>query len=93
MPTRSSGADDALEELALSIRRNGLIERFSVSRLRHDAPWAHLKVMTSDATAAYIGSANITAAGLAGRNLELGVLVNGHNVAVIDQLLDDYREV
>ena len=93
MPTRSSSADDALEGLTLSIRRNGSVDRFSVSRLRRDAPWAHLKVMTSDAAAAYIGSANITAAGLAGRNLELGVLVRGRNVAAIDQLLDAYREV
>ena len=58
-----------------------------------DAPFAHLKVMTVDRSAAYIGSANITAAGLAGRNLELGVLVRGPQVAVIDDILDLYQRV
>lgn len=57
-----------------------------------EAPFAHLKVMVVDARAAYIGSANITAAGLAGRNLELGVLVRGDQVAVIDRILDLYQQ-
>jgi phosphatidylserine/phosphatidylglycerophosphate/cardiolipin synthase-like enzyme len=48
--------------------------------------------MVVDGSAAYIGSANITAAGLAGRNLELGVLVRGSQVAVIDRILDFYQE-
>jgi phosphatidylserine/phosphatidylglycerophosphate/cardiolipin synthase-like enzyme len=48
--------------------------------------------MVVDAKAAYIGSANITAAGLAGRNLELGVLVRGDQVAVIDKILDLYQQ-
>jgi hypothetical protein len=49
--------------------------------------------MTSDSIAAYIGSANVTGAGIAGRNLELGVLVRGARVAVVEQILDLYREV
>jgi phosphatidylserine/phosphatidylglycerophosphate/cardiolipin synthase-like enzyme len=56
-----------------------------------DAPFSHLKVMVVDASTAYIGSANITAAGLAGRNLELGVLVRGGRVDLIDRILDLYR--
>jgi phosphatidylserine/phosphatidylglycerophosphate/cardiolipin synthase-like enzyme len=47
--------------------------------------------MVVDASTAYIGSANITAAGLAGRNLELGVLVRGARVDLIDRILDLYQ--
>ena len=39
----------------------------------------------------HVGSANITAAGLAGRNLELGVVVYGAHVSVIDRILDLYQ--
>jgi len=92
LPTRSTHADDALSDLEQTIRRNGSIDHFRVSRLRLDAPWAHLKVMTSDSAAAYIGSANITGAGLAGPNLELGVLVRGRNVPAIEQVLDLFRK-
>ena len=92
LPTRSSQADDALNELETSIVRAGSHDHFQLSRLRPDAPWAHLKVLTSDATAACIGSANVTGAGLAGRNLELGVLVRGAGVRVVEQVLDIYRE-
>jgi len=92
LPTRSPHADDALDELEATIRRGGTIGNFQISRLRFDAPWAHLKVMTSDSIAAYIGSANITGAGIAGRNLELGVLVRGPTVVVVEQILDLYRK-
>lgn len=61
-------------------------------RAAPDAPFAHLKVMVVDGAAAYIGSANITAAGLAGGNLELGVLVRGRQVNVIDGILSLYLE-
>lgn len=92
LPTRSTHADDAIDELQETIRRTGAIARFRRSRLRFDAPWAHLKVMTSDSIAAYIGSANVTGAGIAGHNLELGVLVRGSTVAVVEEILDMYRE-
>jgi phosphatidylserine/phosphatidylglycerophosphate/cardiolipin synthase-like enzyme len=92
LPTRSTHADDALDELEATIRRDGAIENLRISRLRFDAPWAHLKVMTSDGVAAYIGSANVTGAGLAGHNLELGVLVRGPDVGVVEKILDLFRE-
>ena len=92
LPTRSTHADDALDELEGIIRRSGSLGNFGVSRLRFDAPWAHLKVLTSDSVAAYIGSANVTRAGMAGQNLELGVLVRGATVAVVEQILDLFRE-
>jgi phosphatidylserine/phosphatidylglycerophosphate/cardiolipin synthase-like enzyme len=91
-PTRSTHSDDALGELESTIRDSGTVTNLRTSRLRLDAPWAHLKVLTSDGTAAYIGSANVTGAGLAGRNLELGVLVRGPAVVIVEQILDLYRE-
>lgn len=92
LPTRSTHADDALDELRDTIRRSGSVARFSVARLRFDAPWAHLKVLTADTSSAYIGSANVTGAGLTGHNLELGVLVRGPAVAVVERVLDLYRQ-
>ena len=38
-------------------------------------------------TAAYIGSANVTGAAIAGPNLELGILVRGSTVAVVERVL------
>jgi phosphatidylserine/phosphatidylglycerophosphate/cardiolipin synthase-like enzyme len=78
--------------LKSTIVRSGNPENFTVSRLRYDAPWAHLKVLTSDSVAAYIGSANVTSAGIGGHNLELGVLVRGHMVGVVEQILDLFRQ-
>lgn len=92
LPTRSTHADDALDELRDTISRSGSLAKFLVSRLRFDAPWAHLKVLTSDSSCAYIGSANITVAGLTGHNLELGVLVRGEAAAVVERVLDLYRQ-
>ena len=92
LPTRSTHADDALDELRETIRTSGSIGRFLVSRLRFDAPWAHLKVLTADTSSAYIGSANVTGAGLTGHNLELGVLVRGPAVAVVERVLDLFRD-
>ncbi len=92
LPTRSTHADDALDELKTTIALSGDSDNFTVSRLRYDAPWAHLKVLTSDSSSAYIGSANVTGAGIAGPNLELGVLVRGNKVAVVEQILDLFRQ-
>lgn len=92
LPTRSSHAHDALNDLENAIIRHGSIDHLQISRSRTDAPWAHLKVLTADASVAYIGSANITRAGLAGRNLELGVLVRGSSVQAVERVLDIYRE-
>ena len=56
-----------------------------------DGPFSHLKVMVVDSSSAYVGSANLTAAGLGGRNLELGVVVRGRRVRVIETILDTYE--
>lgn len=82
----------AMAALTDAVTASGDPSRLRLVRALPDAPFAHLKVMVVDGSAAYIGSANITAAGLAGRNLELGVLVRGSQVAVIDNILDSYQE-
>jgi phosphatidylserine/phosphatidylglycerophosphate/cardiolipin synthase-like enzyme len=92
LPTRSTHAGGALHVLRTTISRDGSSANLSVTALRDDAPWAHLKALTSDSRAAYIGSANVTGAGLAGPNLELGILVRGPAVAVVEQMLDLFRE-
>jgi len=74
------------------IALDGDLARCTVAALRDDAPWAHLKAQTADSCAAYIGSANVTAAGLAGSNLEVGILVRGPAVAVIERVLELLRE-
>jgi phosphatidylserine/phosphatidylglycerophosphate/cardiolipin synthase-like enzyme len=92
LPTRSTHAGGALRELRAAVARDGSSANLSVVALRDDAPWAHLKALTADSQAAYIGSANVTGAGLAGPNLELGILVRGPAVVVVEQVLDLFRE-
>lgn len=92
LPTRSTHADDAISELTATIAAEGRPANFSVATLRYDAPWAHLKVLTADSQAAYIGSANVTGAGIGGRNLELGVLVRGESVVLVERILDMFRQ-
>jgi phosphatidylserine/phosphatidylglycerophosphate/cardiolipin synthase-like enzyme len=91
LPTRSTHAGSALGELERVIRAEGDIARLSVAALQNDAPWAHLKVLSSDASAAYIGSANVTRSGIGGQNLELGILVQGSAVATVEEVLDLFR--
>jgi len=92
LPTRSTHAEGALNELEQAIERGGEIANFRIARLRYEAPWAHLKVIVSDSIAAYIGSANVTGAGITGQNLELGVLIRGQAVLVVERVLDLFQE-
>jgi phosphatidylserine/phosphatidylglycerophosphate/cardiolipin synthase-like enzyme len=55
--------------------------------LANDEVFPHLKVLSVDGAWAYIGSANLTWAALI-HNVELGVLVDGDEVVVLDQLFD-----
>jgi hypothetical protein len=48
-------------------------------------------VLSADAVVAYIGSANVTRAGIAGQNLELGILVRGNAVAAVEEVHDLFR--
>lgn len=90
-PTHSTHATDAIDRLRRVVHERGKSGILTVATLQDDAPWAHLKVLTADSVAAYIGSANLTGAGLAGRNLELGVLVRGPAVVVVDEIVDQFR--
>lgn len=90
LPTRSTHSDDAISRLRSTIETEGDPGLLRVSPPAPDAPWAHLKVLTADSVVAYFGSANVTGAGMAGRNLELGVLVRGQTVAVIERVLDQF---
>jgi phosphatidylserine/phosphatidylglycerophosphate/cardiolipin synthase-like enzyme len=92
LPTRSTHADGALDDLMATIAADGRPSNFSMATLRDDAPWAHLKVLAADSEAAYIGSANVTGAGIGGHNLELGVLVRGAPVLVVERILDLFRQ-
>lgn len=92
VPTRSTHARAALGDLRQAITEDGDVDNLSVTALRHDAPWAHLKVLASDSKAAYIGSANVTGAAIAGPNLELGILVRGPTVAVVEHMIDLFRQ-
>jgi Phosphatidylserine/phosphatidylglycerophosphate/cardiolipin synthases and related enzymes len=85
-------AHAAMAALTDAVTATGNPSRLRLVRALPDTPFAHLKVMVVDESAAYIGSANITAAGLGGRNLEIGVLVRGNQVAVINGILDLYQD-
>lgn len=91
-PPRWAPALSAVALLQAGVTREGMPANLRIVRAKPDAPWAHLKVVTVDDSAAYIGSANITGAGLAGRNLELGVLVRGAQVAIINEVINLYVE-
>ncbi|HEX3362955.1 MAG TPA: phospholipase D family protein [Solirubrobacterales bacterium] len=79
--------DDALLELDAVVGERGTLGRLSVRRGVASEWFAHMKVLTVDSRAAYVGSANSTIAGLT-TNFELGTLVEGPGVAVIDSFLD-----
>ena len=69
--------------LRARMRRNGDPYRLRVSVPAADRPWLHLKVAVVDASRAYLGSANLTAAAMTGRNVELGVLLSGPSVRTL----------
>jgi phosphatidylserine/phosphatidylglycerophosphate/cardiolipin synthase-like enzyme len=86
-PPHWAPAAAALQGLQSHVRSSGNPRHLLIRRAVPEAPWAHLKVVVADDTVAYLGSANITEAGLM-RNLELGVLITGDDVAAIKRLLD-----
>ena len=81
-------AHASITSLHYSVQNKGDTTRFTLLNTFEGGPFPHLKVMTVDGVAAYIGSANLTAAALEGRNLELGVLAHGKQVEAIDEFLD-----
>ena len=76
-----------------SVEERGCSEFFSILDPIEGTSFPHLKVVTTDGSTAYIGSANLTGAALTGRNLEFGVLVRGEQVQTLDRFLDLYTGV
>ncbi len=77
-----------LSGLLGAVRERGDRSRVSLAVMREDGPWSHMKVVVADGRICYIGSANLTGAGLGLRNLELGVILLGERVADVDEILD-----
>jgi phosphatidylserine/phosphatidylglycerophosphate/cardiolipin synthase-like enzyme len=82
----------ATAALRQAVKARGDSSRLHWFRPIAGSPFLHLKVMVVDGETAYVGSANLTGSGLGGRNLELGVLVRGSQVVVIEHVLDLYQE-
>ena len=89
-PLRGDREHAALEELRMAVIDKGTGSQLKFLSTSEDVPFPHLKVMTVDSRAAYVGSANLTAAALEGRNLEFGVMVRGETVSAIDEFLDTF---
>lgn len=83
VPNDASGAPAPASIISPELR-----QAVTIREPRADVVWPHLKLVTFDGRAAYVGSANFTRRGLAGGNLELGVLVEGPAVSQLDELLD-----
>lgn len=76
----------AIEFLRTSIAEQGVSRLFSAQAFGSRG-FAHLKLVLADGHTAYIGSANMTHAGLT-RNYELGAIVTGREVQVFESFLD-----
>ncbi len=80
--------DDAAHVLASLLDADGDRARLRIHRLE-GMPWfPHLKLLTADRAAAYIGSANMTFAGMT-TNFEVGALVEGAAVVAYEALVDE----
>ena len=91
-PAQGKREHASIASLHSAVRSNGAPFFFRLLDTNEGGPFPHLKVMTVDGVAANVGNANYTAAALEGRNLELGVLIHGSQVQVIDEFLDLYSE-
>lgn len=84
-----AGTGDVFESAVVPvICKTGNRSRLQIVELAAGDNFPHLKVLTIDGEAAYVGSANLTWAALV-HNVELGVLVDGSSVRALDQLLDE----
>ena len=75
------------EVLPALVDRTGDPSMLRMRVLPTNEVFPHLKVLSVDGRWAYIGSANLTWAALI-HNVELGVLVDGDEVVILDQLFD-----
>jgi phosphatidylserine/phosphatidylglycerophosphate/cardiolipin synthase-like enzyme len=79
----------AVRRLVAAFTERGFSARLRVHHALPTQPWPHIKLVLVDARAAYVGSANLTGNALMGRNLELGVLVEG-DVSALAAFLDGF---
>ena len=84
--------DGACNELMAILEGQGNPTKFRLIRAKADDWFAHMKVLSVDRRSAYIGSANTTMAGLS-TNFELGALVEGRGVEIIEAFLDRVERV
>lgn len=87
-PRAGAREQETIAALQRMVNEKGDFRHFSILDPIREAPFPHLKVMTVDGMAAYIGSANLSDAALTGRNLKFGVLVHGSQVHVVDAFLN-----
>jgi phosphatidylserine/phosphatidylglycerophosphate/cardiolipin synthase-like enzyme len=80
--------DDAPTALASLLEADGDRTLLRIHRLEGMTWFPHLKLLTADGAAAYIGSANMTFAGMT-TNFEVGALVEGDAVVAFEALVDD----
>jgi phosphatidylserine/phosphatidylglycerophosphate/cardiolipin synthase-like enzyme len=80
--------DDASTVLASLVDSDGDRSRLHIHRLEGMKWFPHLKLLTADGSAAYIGSANMTLAGMT-TNFEVGALVVGDAVVAFEALVDE----
>lgn len=75
---------NAVEEF---VSRLGQRKSVHVYRAADDGEFPHVKLLIADSASAYVGSANFTRGGLTS-NLEVGAIVRGRDVAVLDKFFD-----
>jgi phosphatidylserine/phosphatidylglycerophosphate/cardiolipin synthase-like enzyme len=83
--------DHAIEQLDQRIRDSGDATMLRTVAIESDRPFPHLKLITADGERAYIGSANLTWPALTS-NAEIGALVDGEPVHVLDRWFDALLE-
>lgn len=79
---------DAPDVLGGLLVTSGDRSRLTIHRLEGMSWFPHLKLVTADGAAAYIGSANMTLAGMT-TNFEVGALVEGTAVVAFENLVDE----
>lgn len=85
---RLERGDGATERLREHVEAHADASRLRIHRLEGMEWFPHLKLVTVDGSHAYIGSANVTFAGLT-TNFEVGAIVEGDAVVAYELLVDE----
>lgn len=84
---RRGNRENAVEQLEERVRSQGTPTRLQTVAIERDRPFPHLKLIAVDGLRAYIGSANLTWPALTS-NAEIGALVDGEHVRVLERWFD-----